>query len=195
MSSSWNFKNQRHWKVASVRIWRFHKYYCQLQLNWKKTRNLLHLQDFKVFKFSLLTHTRRIWISRSSKRLFIMYISAIDVRSNTVLSNQFHICWYTWILLVWHVSANNNAIPRETKDTKSIQCQNIPSSKMSPLIFNGQCAQKCQVFQIVSQLHKKWSICKIINLILFFINFVILIATKIVFLCFNKRWNKQDHRK
>jgi hypothetical protein len=71
---------------------------------------------------------------------------------------------------------------------------------MFPLILNGMCAQKFQIMQVFySQLRNpvrtKWSVCKTINLKLFFVNTVIFTATKIVNLCFNKTGNKQDNNK
>jgi hypothetical protein len=57
------------------------------------------------------------------------------------------------------------------------------------LIFSGHNAQTFQIMQIFSQLQKpvctKLSVCKIINLKLYFLNIVILVATKIVFACFS----------
>jgi hypothetical protein len=64
---------------------------------------------------------------------------------------------------------------------------------MSALIFNGLCAQKFHVMQIFPQLQKpvrtKLSERKIMNLKLFFVNTVILIAIRIKIVCFSETEN------
>jgi hypothetical protein len=57
--------------------------------------------------------------------------------------------------------------------------------------------QKFQFVQIFSKLQKpvcsKLSVCKIINVKLFFVNIVILTSTKVSELCFNKTGNYIDY--
>ena len=59
---------------------------------------------------------------------------------------------------------------------------------MFTVIFNGLCVQKFQVVQMFSQLqkpaHTKLSVNKMIHLILFFVNLVIHIASRIAFCMF-----------
>jgi hypothetical protein len=49
--------------------------------------------------------------------------------------------------------------------------------------------------QLQKHVHTRLSVCKIINLKLFFVNTIFLLPTKIVFACFNKTGTKQDIKK
>jgi hypothetical protein len=65
---------------------------------------------------------------------------------------------------------------------------------VSSLIFNGLCKQKFKVVQIFSPVTKpvrtKLNVCKIVNMKLFFVNIIILVATKIVIVLTEQKINR-----